>query len=148
MADRARAPLISLPQRARKPDVDAAARMSALGPATLGSNAMRLAVLQALGRVLPLCFPPPAILQVTKASVPYSSVERQMRQETLSMLAVVLAPVSLVLCALANVAGRLPFLTQSAGACTRTAHTPARRRLTPGGRLSATGKACNDRGPF
>lgn len=54
---------LPLPQRQRKADVDAAARLSALGPATLGSNAMRLAVLGALGRILPLCFPPPAIMQ-------------------------------------------------------------------------------------
>lgn len=93
--------------------MDAVARLSALGPATLGSNAMRLAVLQLLGKILPLCFPPPAILQVTKANVSYSTIERQMSQETMSLLAAVLAPAAFVLCALAGAAGRIPLLARS-----------------------------------
>lgn len=85
-------------------------------------------MIQALGRVLPLCFPPPAILAVSRADVSYSSIERQMRQETLSLLAVALAPVSLALCALAGAIGKIPLLAQSTAGARPRHHPPVASR--------------------
>lgn len=55
---------------------------------------------------------PPSV-QVSKATVPYSSIERQMAQETASLLAVFVAPFSLLLSAAAFACGRLPMLARS-----------------------------------
>lgn len=74
-----------------------------------GRSALRASLLEAARTLLPMCFPAPAFVQAAQPGVRYSEVERAVEQESVSLAAAVVAPLSMVLFGALSAAANSPL---------------------------------------